>query len=367
MREAWAARWIRLVVLLLTCLLSPVPASTADRIIYRDLTIESSRTVVSFDVDGVVLDDKSVIPWDRIKQATVADNQQGLDRMLAELSLPLLRIRQRLKTEDFRGAAEPAAQMLPKYRGRDSETAFLVMLAATWGNIASGRHEEALAPYLYCLEWIKRRRGKEIPWPGQRRLEVDLKTGLCTELPPLWTDPQRAAAVLPSVGQAIGAMEKPWLPGVRVYYASLARAAGEAERADLALRDLPRDTYWSLYRAIATAPSFDRADLETLSDGVQSTDAMQRTLSLYWLGRSGLDAEPGPSRDRAMVHLVRVAAVHGKQFPGVASHGLLLLMKELENAGDVAAAVAVRREILERYGTSSVADSLRQVEGGSPP
>ena len=86
--------------------------------------------------------------------------------MLAELGLPLLRIRQRMKTEDYRGAAGPADELLPKYLGRPSDTAFVVTLAATWGRIASGRQEEALVPYLYCLEWIKRRQGRQYPLAG---------------------------------------------------------------------------------------------------------------------------------------------------------------------------------------------------------
>jgi hypothetical protein len=354
-------------------------ASAADRIIFRDLKIESSRTVESFDVDGVGLDDGTVVGWDRIKQATVASGQAEFDQLLAELGLPLLRVQQRMKSEDYRGVSEPAEALLPKYLGRDSETAFVVTLAATWGRIASGRQEEALVPYLYCLDWIKRRKGKGIPWPGKRRLDVDLNTGICQEIPPLWTDSDRAAKVLPDVGKAIGAMARPWLPGVRIYYAALANAANEDERVTLALRELPSDEYWTLYRTIALSTASEKPasekpaseklrseklrsekDKAILREGSLTGDPLQRALSLYWLGRQGLAEDAGAMHDAGLVDLIRVAAIFGDDYSGVAAQALYLVMEDLQKAGDAVGAVAVRREILERYGTSAAADRLRQ-------
>jgi len=343
-----------------TIFLSSSVGWAADRIIFRDLKIESSRTVESFDVDGVRLDNDTVLGWDRIKQGTLAKGQTEFDQMLEELGLPLLRIRQRMKTEDYRGAAEPADELLPKYLGRNSDTAFVVTLAATWGRIASGRQEEALVPYLYCLEWIKRRKGVNIPWPGPRRLDVDLKTGICRDIPPLWTQSEIAAAVLPDAGKAIGEMARPWLPGVRVYYAALAKAANADDRVKVALSELPNDEYWTLYRTIALSPITDEKETAILRVGSRKGDPLQRALSLYWLGHGGLEKEAGAQHDAGLVDLIRVAAVFGDDYPNVAAQSLYLVMEDLQENGDAVGAVAVRREILERYGTSSIADRLRQ-------
>jgi hypothetical protein len=341
---------------------------TADEITLRDLSRVSDRTVTSFDVDGVRLDNGKILSWDEIRLATVAKGQPEFDAFVKELGLPLLRVRQRMKTEAYRGVLEPAEQLLPRYLGRQSETAFVVQLAATQGRIAAGRNEEALVPYLHCLNWMRAQKGEPIPWPGPRQLSVNLATGMCKELPPLWSDKAIAARVLPDVGKAVGAMPRPWPPGVRIYYASLARAAGANDRLEVALNDLPNDDFWGLYRAIALSPSEDSDVLDRLRKGSQQGDSLQRALSFYWLGQAvvtrevGADLQLAAERDRALVDLVRVAALFGEEFPEVAAQSLLAVMGDLQKTGDAAGAVAVRREILDRYGTSAAADRLKAAE-----
>ncbi|MEO1972481.1 MAG: hypothetical protein ABGX07_13050 [Pirellulaceae bacterium] len=340
-------------------------SQAADRIILRDLTILSKRTVVSFNVDGVVLDDGKVLAWDRIKQATVSKDQELFDKQLTELGLPLLRIRQRLRTEDYRGAQEPGEKLLPRYLGRQSESAFTVMLAATWGRIASGRNEEALVPYLYCLEWLRERGEDAVPWPGPRRLAADLDTGICQDIPPLWTNKPVAKKVLADVGRAVGAMRRPWPPGVRIYYASLARAADAEESVNMALRDFPNTPSWQLYRAIAMSPTTDPGMVARLKAGSRQGEILPRSLALYWLGRTELENGSEVEQDVAMVRLMRVAALFGNDQPVVAAESLMLVMGHLQETGDAAGAVSIRREILERYGTTASADRIQQESGVS--
>jgi hypothetical protein len=346
-------------------LFATASSQAADRIIFRDLTIQSKRTVVSFDVDGVVLDNGTVLAWDRIKQATIGGDQQLFDQRLTQLGLPLLRIRQRLRTEDYRGALEPGEKLLPLYMGRRSESAFIVMLAATWGRIASGRNEDALVPYLHCLDWLRSRGEDKVPWPGPRRLATDLETGICQDLPPLWTDKAAAKKVLADVGRAVGAMQRPWPPGVRIYYASLARAADAEDRLNSALRDLPNTTFWQLYRAIAVSPTTDVGMVQRLQVGIDEGDPMQRSLALYWLGRMTLDDGSTIEQDTALVRLIRVAALFGGDYPDVASESLLLVMRHLQETGDAVGAVSVRREILERYRTTAAADQIQRKSGAA--
>src|SRR5262245_30496673 len=92
---------LRLAVVVLTWTgLARFPCSVfADRIVLRNLKIVTDRTVASFDVDGVKLDDGSVLGWDEIERATIdGDKQDAFDKQLLELGGPLYRIRQRLST-----------------------------------------------------------------------------------------------------------------------------------------------------------------------------------------------------------------------------------------------------------------------------
>ena len=174
-------------------------------------------------------------------------------------------------------------------------------------------------------------------------------------------------------------MARPWLPGVRIYYAALANAANEDERVTLALRELPSDEYWTLYRTIALSTASEKPasekpaseklrseklrsekDKAILREGSLTGDPLQRALSLYWLGRQGLAEDAGAMHDAGLVDLIRVAAIFGDDYSGVAAQALYLVMEDLQKAGDAVGAVAVRREILERYGTSAAADRLRQ-------
>ncbi|MGE3780993.1 MAG: hypothetical protein AB7F89_27640, partial [Pirellulaceae bacterium] len=58
-------------VVILSAIRSPDDAEGADRIVLRNLTVISDRTVASLDVDGVRLDNGSLLTWDEIEKATV--------------------------------------------------------------------------------------------------------------------------------------------------------------------------------------------------------------------------------------------------------------------------------------------------------
>ena len=153
---------------------------------------------------------------------------------------PLYRIRQRLSVGDYRGALPHAEAVYRQYADRESPTAYMVMQSPMWGRLAACRREDSLEPYLRCVEYPQRRNGP-VSLPGERRLAHDPKTGLSTELLPVWFDERAAQAVLPTVFQAIGRMQRPRPEGSNIYYATLALAAGQPEQADRALTALSAD------------------------------------------------------------------------------------------------------------------------------
>jgi hypothetical protein len=133
----------------------------ADRIVLRNLTVISDKTVAAFDEDGVRLAGGGVVTWDEIERATVAaDKQAAFDAMLAELGTHLYRIRQRLTVGDYEGLLSHAEAVYPRYRTRRSETAYMVCQAVMWGRLAARRREEAVEPYWRCYELLRRAQGE---------------------------------------------------------------------------------------------------------------------------------------------------------------------------------------------------------------
>jgi hypothetical protein len=182
----------------------------ADRIVLRNLTIIGDKTVASFDEDGIRFAEGGAVTWDEVERGTVAPGKQAeFDKMLQELGEPLYRIRQRLAVEDYQGLLPQAEALYPRYRQRRSETAYLVCQGVMWGRIADRRREEALDPYLRCFELLRAAQGNTVKLPGERRLQVDLESGLTPELLPVWFDRAAAAKVLDEVFQTIAQMSKP--------------------------------------------------------------------------------------------------------------------------------------------------------------
>ncbi|MBW3597443.1 MAG: hypothetical protein KY475_09230, partial [Planctomycetes bacterium] len=200
----------------------------ADRIILRNLTVISDKTVTAFDEDGVRLSDGGVIRWDEIERATVApDKQAAFDAMLSELGTHLYRIRQRLSVGDYKGLLSHAEAVYPRYQQRRSETAYMVCQAVMWGRLAVNRREEAIEPYWRCFELLRRAGGNSIDLPGDRRLQFDPETGVTSELLPVWFDADAAGKVLDDVLNAAAQLSKPLPEATRIYYGTLALAAGE--------------------------------------------------------------------------------------------------------------------------------------------
>src|SRR6201999_3051741 len=93
----------------------------------------------------------------------------------------------------------------------------------------AGRREAAVEPYLYCVEMLRGKKKEDIVLAGDRRLLFDDETGYSPELPPVWFDAAAAKQALPAVLKAGAAMREPRPEAARIYYASLALVAGEAE------------------------------------------------------------------------------------------------------------------------------------------
>lgn len=339
-------------------------AVAADRIVLRNLTTLTDRTVTGFDPDGVRLDDGTLLTWDDIESARLPEATQAeFERLRKDLGEPLYRIRQRLSVGDDRGVLPHAEAVYPQYADRDSPTAYMVAQALMWGRLAVGRREEALEPYLRCSEYVRRRSGP-ISLPGERRLAYDPQTGLSSELLPVWFDSGAARAALPAVFQAIGRMWRPRPEGVNIYYATLALAAGEPEQADRVLGALSATApvIRELREIVAAqrelvAGQGDRA-FRRLEASWRSYGSLSQPVALYWLGQGSLRSSEAEVRRQGVLYLLRIPAQYGEQHADLAAAALYYSINALAELQDPRGSVAVRRELLERYSHTSFAGRL---------
>jgi hypothetical protein len=354
---------LRIVFILLLALI-PTSVSTlaADRIILRNLDVISDRTIKAFDLDGVVLDNGTILGWDEIEKANVGDRQAEFDALLSEVGSDMYRLRQRLSVGDYAGLAPHAEALWTRYQDRRSRTAYMVFQSLMWSRLNSGQREEAVEPYLLCVECL---RSEPLALPGERKLRWDSQTAMSDELVPIWFRPQAARDVLPRVGQVIGTMQQPWPPGVRIYYATLATAAGDNQRAATALAELPNEKEFAQWRTLMEAQrEIDQGNLGPATTEVsvqwERYEKRSRIAAHYWLGRT-LSLSDNPDRRReGLLHLLRLPALYGEEQPEIAAAGLYTAMDTLTKARDASGAVSLRNELLERYSQTTFAEQVRK-------
>lgn len=343
----------------------------ADRIILRNLEIISDRTVLAFEDDGVTLDaawndGSKQIGWDEIERATISKNlQEEFDARLKELGTPLFRIRQRLRIGDYAGLREPAEALYPRFAARKSETAYRVCQAMMWSRLAHGDREGAVEPYLRCFEQLRSRAAKISAIPGERRLQVDPKTGFSPELMAVWFDASAAKRALPAVKEAWDAMQQPPPAAAAVYYATLAMTAGENAEADKVLAGLPTDS-----AVVAQWRQVARAQAEVLAGQSgphvavlrQQRNALAestRPAAIYWLGMAALQAEDEAAQQDGVLELLSLPAVYGKPAPELAAAGLYQSMLALDKLKDDVGSAAIRKELLQNYAATAHAAKVR--------
>jgi len=379
-RASWqlALRGAGWLVLLLVVAPSVVRAD--QRIVLRNLQVISDKKVVTFSEDGVQVEGGRVITWDEIERAKVAPEQQAaFDRMLAELGGHLYRIRRRLEDGDYKslapgpGGARPADKSLlseceavyPRYVGRRSKTAYMVLQGLMWARLEAGRREEAVEPYLDCYEYLRAVGPARAVLPGKRRPVLDLKTGMTPEIVPVWFDPKAAKAALPKVFEAVGRMKKPLPEAARVYYGTLALSAGEDQKAMQALGGIKGDQ-----PAVAQLRDIALAQREVLAGhpgeavarlrgSLAKMEPANRALATYWLGMAKLAGKEPATRREGVLELLYLPALYGKTSPDLAAAGLYRSSKVLAELNDAAGASSVRRELLARYGQTYHAARLK--------
>lgn len=350
-------------------------ACGADRIILRNLDVVSGKTVVGFDEDGVRMDDVTLITWDEIERGRIeAARQAEFDQMLEQLGTPLYRIRQRLSVDDYRGLLDPAEALYPRYIGRNSQTAYMVTQSLMWARLAVGRREQAVEPYLRCYVYLRTVAPADLTLPGTRRLRIDPNTGMSPELLPIWFDAEAAKAALPGVLKAITEMPTPRPEGTRVYYGTLAVAAGDVERGVSVLRGIEgRHPSLAELRDIAAAQHELQTGqpgpaIESLAGKLDGVSAANKPLVIYWLGMAQLGSDDLSVQRDGVLQLLYLPAIYGKQAPELAAAALHRTMTAFGDWQNDAARSALRRELVEQYSqTYHAAKAMAAQSPGQTP
>ena len=336
--------------------MAPTVSRGADRIVLRNLTILSGQTVTRMSVDGVVLSDGKVLRWDDIESGRVAANQQELfNKYVKNLGSKLFRIRRRLEVGDYPGLLPHAEEIERFYFGRVTPTAYMVHQAVMWGRLSHKRRAAAVAPYLRAYGCLRASPNLAKTLPGDRQLAFDRQTGICDELPPVWFDVEAARRALPEVRSAISQWKSPLPTVARIYFSSLAIAVCEDRAADQALAGIdaasgPAARLRNVLLAQREVQSGSLGDqVKRLQANLPAIDTTNRPLALYWLGRAGLMGENADVR-QGVLTLLSIPAAHGRQQPELAAAALYQAMVSLDTLGDAQGSVAIREELLAKYG-----------------
>lgn len=327
----------------------------------RNLDTITDREVRSFDEDGVRLDDDRLIFWDEIERGTVARQPREFERMLTAFGEPLYRIRQRMKIGDWQGLSEPAERLVGAYSARRGESAYLVMQATMWSRTARGDRESAVAACIGCYAILREHPEYVQRLPGSRRPRFDTATGLFADLLPIWLDPASAKDGYRSARAAAEQLEEPRPDGIRFYLGSLALAdddRGQAQRyfSSMSGTDTVSVELQILSRALLALDAGDFAKVISELRSRPSYGPLTRPICWYWGGLAGL--ETAAHREGAL-DLLQLAALEGDSEPEVAAASLSRVGEYFERVGELRASVAVRKDLLARFGGTRCARSLR--------
>ena len=160
----------------------------------------------------------------------------------------------------------------------------------------------------------------------------------------------------------ISGMASPRPAATRVYYATLALAAGETDKAVQALGGL--EGLPQLKSIVEAQMQLSRGEVDGAVESLQRQRSQfprdLQPLALYWLGQARLAGVNTDGRQEGLLDLLRIPALYGTRAAGTGGGGLYLAMQALAESGDVKGSIAIRRELLDRYGQTWHAQKLRQ-------
>ena len=101
------------------------------------------------------------------------------------------------------------------------------------------------------------------------------------------------------------------------------------------------------------------AAMTQLESALPKISPDNKPLALYWLGSSKLASDDPETQQYGILNMLRIPALYGKEHPELAAAGLYRAMEFLTDSKDTRGSVALRNELLLRYGQTSFAAKLK--------
>ncbi len=303
-------------------------------IVLRDLTLVPDVQVTGMSLDGLQLGDGRQLSWDQILQGTVDGQQQAeFDRWLAEIGLPLFRIRRRLASQDD-GALQPFADQLVarcQNEGQASEALYLARCAQFRYLLFQGDREAALVPLLQMLN-LRHNRPQLARLDAACHLRFD-ESGICENLLPVWFDSRAAAAVF------AGLSDVPESSAGRVYYTTLSIAAGQPPGRDRQIATGPGDPWQSIHAAQTALLAGDfPAVLAAIDPDDHRPAASRHAIALYYTGLAAsqlaLSSDDATGDPAWMLGLLQIPARYENRFPELAAAAVYAVVHHPVNESD---------------------------------
>jgi hypothetical protein len=294
---------------------------------------------------------RHLVPWDRVRQVTSESHATDL-RNFRETAELVWRARSRVERHDL-ALAEPLLEKLfEDYRGQTNPTALVVAEGLLRCRLARGAQALAVIP---ALEVTRLRRAglshESTGTYGQLPGVMDDRYELCVALPPLWLATPALAKLRQDLSEYRSGDDAVTAAIASLYARSVARALGE--ELPPPTDSLPDHLGVELLAAIIDcgdpAPDAREQSRNWLARGLETFPAFAQAWARFHVG-SSLVREAGlVRRQRGLVSLLHLPALHQHSQPYLAGIALSVAADVLEAQGDAEGARTLRGELAARY------------------
>lgn len=320
--------------------------------------------VISFDEDGVLLDDGRRISLDQIQSAVVS-RQAAFDEIHERISLDLFRLKLRLRHQDVENLQPHLSRLRPILRDRTSRSAVIVETGVLLESVQQGKWELAIAAHfrLFALVAGSPENAAEL---RQLPYDFDPQTGLSGWLCPVGIPRARLLEHWEQVVGAYRALPDPHPSGLDFYFFHLARVAETEVDPALAPRRLNLTTLETMLletlhpvMTATQARDWEAIRVRLVEQPFGPRDGVVHR-ALFYFVRGLLEArsEAGDS-DQGLLDLLRIHAEFGSQTESLSAAALFYVAEILGSQKLPQAEKNVERELMTRYPSSYFAKQLK--------
>lgn len=341
----------------------------ADEIVLRDLKVLSDVTVEEVSLDGILLDDGTLVRLDSVKQASL-ENQADFDEVFGKYADPLFRVRIRLEKKDHENLGDLLSQLLPAFGNRTSESATMVQIANFWYQIEQGKMVNAVQAHYRIFQLLKQS-DKNSKLAISLNYPIEKTGGHSPWISPNDFDGKTIAENWDSIVDSYNSLPKPHPSGLDYYFFAMAQInestfAAELRSARLNLTETEKRALLAqkiLLKSTENVPPSIQSEIRTLlrsfkMEGAQTRSPVQKAIELYFRGKLELISDATPKSD-GLLSLLRIHAEIGNDSPAISAAALVDVERVLRNKLPASDATSISRELLSRYPSSIFAKRFR--------